>query len=423
MFVTSSADRAGLLVAVISGGRPRSSSGRRPASSGRPRRGRAGRRLGRQRAARGDVRAGREPGRHVLGRVGVRVRVGALDVPGPAAGAGTASSAPSPAGRPPAGRRSGADAGASSSSTTTSSTGTAPRDPRREVDRQRPRRARVLHRHPRRRRALHERPDGRRAARLDREGAIPGRASRVPLLVLHRAGRARPGGVVRPVRGRHHHAIQYGDRADGATPRSSPCSATRRRPRSTQGRRDALRDARPVRARPVEAAPAAQPAAAKVMVKRRRRTAAGRRGSSTTCPPGRSGTRSWSPTRSSTAGSRRPSSTHAALEDAEREGNREKARLRLEAHRKAGGRRVPAATPEKDQEALRYRLGGFSYDEIAQRLGYRNKSGAWKAVERALASGPADADAARSSSSASIRSSGRCSRRHSAGTSPPRSPS
>jgi hypothetical protein len=55
---------------------------------------------------------------------------------------------------------------------------------------------------------------------------------------------------------------------------------------------------------------------------------------------------------------------------------------------------VPAATPEKDQEALRYRLGGFSYDEIAQRLGYRNKSGAWKAVERALASGPADADAA-----------------------------
>lgn len=55
---------------------------------------------------------------------------------------------------------------------------------------------------------------------------------------------------------------------------------------------------------------------------------------------------------------------------------------------------MPAATPEKDQEALRYRLGGFSYDEIAQRLGYRNKSGAWKAVERALASGPADADAA-----------------------------
>jgi hypothetical protein len=55
---------------------------------------------------------------------------------------------------------------------------------------------------------------------------------------------------------------------------------------------------------------------------------------------------------------------------------------------------VPAATPEKDQEALRYRLGGFSYDEIAQRLGYRNKSGAWKAVERALASGPGDADAA-----------------------------
>jgi hypothetical protein len=44
---------------------------------------------------------------------------------------------------------------------------------------------------------------------------------------------------------------------------------------------------------------------------------------------------------------------------------------------------VPPARPDKNAEALRLRLAGFSYDDIALRLGYRNKSGAWKAVEKA----------------------------------------
>jgi len=35
-------------------------------------------------------------------------------------------------------------------------------------------------------------------------------------------------------------------------------------------------------------------------------------------------------------------------------------------------------------EALRLRTAGLSYDEIAERLGYENRSGAYKVVQRAL---------------------------------------
>jgi hypothetical protein len=48
---------------------------------------------------------------------------------------------------------------------------------------------------------------------------------------------------------------------------------------------------------------------------------------------------------------------------------------------------VPAAKPEQDAEALRLRLAGMSYDQIAVRRNYRNRSGAFKAVERALNAG------------------------------------
>jgi hypothetical protein len=50
-----------------------------------------------------------------------------------------------------------------------------------------------------------------------------------------------------------------------------------------------------------------------------------------------------------------------------------------------------ASNPESDAEALKLRIAGFSYDDIAKRRGYRNRSGAFKAVERALAAG-AEAD-------------------------------
>lgn len=48
---------------------------------------------------------------------------------------------------------------------------------------------------------------------------------------------------------------------------------------------------------------------------------------------------------------------------------------------------MAAKRPEADAEALRLRIAGFSYDDIAKRSGYRNRSGAFKAVERALAAG------------------------------------
>lgn len=39
----------------------------------------------------------------------------------------------------------------------------------------------------------------------------------------------------------------------------------------------------------------------------------------------------------------------------------------------------------KENEALGLRLAGLTYDAIAQRMKYRNRDGAWKAVDRALA--------------------------------------
>ena len=45
-------------------------------------------------------------------------------------------------------------------------------------------------------------------------------------------------------------------------------------------------------------------------------------------------------------------------------------------------RKLTAAA--RQREALTLRAQGLSYEDIAQRLGYRGRSGAWKAVDRAL---------------------------------------
>lgn len=54
-----------------------------------------------------------------------------------------------------------------------------------------------------------------------------------------------------------------------------------------------------------------------------------------------------------------------------------------------------SAQSEKDSEALRLRFAGFSYEEIAKRVGYANKGGAWKAVARAQGNGPSGDPVAR----------------------------
>lgn len=67
----------------------------------------------------------------------------------------------------------------------------------------------------------------------------------------------------------------------------------------------------------------------------------------------------------------------------------------------AHGRKHPSrqATPtnlralEKRADAIRLRIGGMSYDEIARRLGYSDRTGAFKAVEagrKAIISEPAE---------------------------------
>jgi DNA-binding transcriptional MerR regulator len=43
-----------------------------------------------------------------------------------------------------------------------------------------------------------------------------------------------------------------------------------------------------------------------------------------------------------------------------------------------------AVSTERRLRALELRAAGYSYAEIAQMLGYRNKAGAWKAVQRAI---------------------------------------
>jgi hypothetical protein len=45
---------------------------------------------------------------------------------------------------------------------------------------------------------------------------------------------------------------------------------------------------------------------------------------------------------------------------------------------------VRAEAMVRETQAVELRMRGASYDAIAQRLGYRNRSGAWKAVQRAL---------------------------------------
>jgi hypothetical protein len=46
---------------------------------------------------------------------------------------------------------------------------------------------------------------------------------------------------------------------------------------------------------------------------------------------------------------------------------------------------VPAANGVKDAEALAYRARGWTYQRVANEMGYRDRSAARKAVERALA--------------------------------------
>jgi hypothetical protein len=46
---------------------------------------------------------------------------------------------------------------------------------------------------------------------------------------------------------------------------------------------------------------------------------------------------------------------------------------------------VPASNAARDAEALAYRAQGWKFDRIADQMGYANRSGAQKAVERALA--------------------------------------
>lgn len=50
------------------------------------------------------------------------------------------------------------------------------------------------------------------------------------------------------------------------------------------------------------------------------------------------------------------------------------------------GRTVPLrkAAADRAAEALRYRLAGHSYERIAKKVGYANKSSAFRAVERAI---------------------------------------
>jgi hypothetical protein len=224
------------------------------------------------------------------------------------------------------------------------------------------------------------------AKRSEHRVARPG----FPYSCVHRAGRARPGGVVRPVRGRHHARAPVrgpgGRRDDALLPllRYQKASAV-------DGAKGPLRDARAVRARPVEGMlQRLNPQAAKVMVKTTTSNGRGEPRIFHNMPAGAIRNPLVVTDRSSTAGSR--TGWRRACGTGSPRSGRGTGRRPVSGSRRTGrrrGRRVPAATPEKDQEALRYRLGGFSYDEIAQRLGYRNKSGAWKAVERALASGPA----------------------------------
>jgi hypothetical protein len=46
---------------------------------------------------------------------------------------------------------------------------------------------------------------------------------------------------------------------------------------------------------------------------------------------------------------------------------------------------MPAANPLRDAQALGYRARGWTYERIANEMGYANRSGAQKAVERAMA--------------------------------------
>lgn len=46
---------------------------------------------------------------------------------------------------------------------------------------------------------------------------------------------------------------------------------------------------------------------------------------------------------------------------------------------------MPASNAARDAEALAYRAQGWTFDRIAGQMGYANRSGAQKAVERALA--------------------------------------
>jgi hypothetical protein len=58
------------------------------------------------------------------------------------------------------------------------------------------------------------------------------------------------------------------------------------------------------------------------------------------------------------------------------------------------GRSSPAAInhAEREREAIVLRTAGLSYEEIGQRLGYRDRSGAKKAVERGLSRWMREAD-------------------------------
>lgn len=46
---------------------------------------------------------------------------------------------------------------------------------------------------------------------------------------------------------------------------------------------------------------------------------------------------------------------------------------------------MPAANATRDAEALGYRAMGWTFERIAEQMGYANRSGAQKAVERAIA--------------------------------------
>jgi hypothetical protein len=49
------------------------------------------------------------------------------------------------------------------------------------------------------------------------------------------------------------------------------------------------------------------------------------------------------------------------------------------------GRKNRVAVAERQRRALEARLAGVTYERIARALGYRNASGAWKAVARGMA--------------------------------------